>query len=106
VTPNARLLEAIRSLPPTDRQNRLMRIGDREIALAMMHMQDADRAEVLSVVARPKAQRVRDELRLQQRLSIRYDDYLVAVRHVIANLRTTATKAVLGSYIRPRNRNR
>ena len=104
VTPNQRLLDAFRALSPTDRQNRLMRIGDREIALAMMYMKEPDRASLLSCLGAEKVRRVRDELRLHERLSIRYDDYLVAVSHVRKNLQSTAGKAVIGSYLRPRGR--
>jgi hypothetical protein len=81
-----------------------MRIGDREIALAMMYMQEADRSFVLSCLAPVKARRVRDELRLHERLAIRYDDYLAAVVHVMRNLESSLNKAVLGSYLRPRGR--
>jgi hypothetical protein len=104
VTPNDRLLAAFRALSATDRQNRLMRIGDREIALAMMYMKEPDRASLLSHVGPEKVRRVRDELTLHERLSVRYDDYLVAVSHVRRNLESTGSRAVLGSYLRPRGR--
>ena len=78
-----------------------MRIGDREIALSMTYMAEADRTFLLANVGARKATRVRDELRLQARMAIRHQDYLAAVAHVRDCLITTATRAVLGSYIRP-----
>ena len=101
-TPQQRLLETLRELTPTERQNRLMRIGDREIAMAVTHMSEADRTFVLTHIAPQKTARVRDELRLQARMAIRPRDYLAAVAHVRSCLISTATRAVLGSYIRPR----
>ena len=104
MSPNARLLSALRALSPTDRQNRLMRIGDREIAMAMMHLADTERDAILSSLGPVKAGRVRDELLLQQRLNLRHADYLAAVAHLERNLAHPAAKAVLGSWIRPRGR--
>jgi hypothetical protein len=104
VTPNERLLAAFRALSPADRQNRCMRIGDRELALAMRYMTEPDRALLLSRLGPEKVKRVRDELLLHERLSIRYDDYLLAVAHVARNLDRPGGKAALGSYLRPRGR--
>ena len=100
--PGNRLLEVIRSLPAVERQNRLARIGDREIALTMMYMSDRDRALVLSHLPPQKTRRVREELELQRHLAIRYPDYLLAVAHVESNLRRPTSRTTLGSWLRPR----
>jgi hypothetical protein len=82
-----------------------MRIGDREIAMAMMYMQAPERALMLSHLGPEKVRRVREELALHERLAIRYDDYLHAVALVLRNLEVAATRrTALGSYLRPRGR--
>lgn len=103
-TPQEMLLETARSLTPAERQNRLMRIGDREVALAMTYMGDGDRAFLLSCVGAQKAARIRDEITLQSRLAVSHRDYLAAVAHVRGCLTTPSKPAVMGSYIRPRGR--
>lgn len=103
-TPTEALLQAMRRLAPAVRQNRLMRIGDREIAMVMAHMGEADRAFLLSCVGPQKGRRIHDEMKLQARLAVRHEDYLAAIAHVRRCLATTTTRARLGSYIRPRGR--
>jgi hypothetical protein len=85
-----------------EKQNRLSRIGDREIALSMMYMRDPDRNAILACLPRPKADRVREELVLHRRLRITYQDYLRAVELVSDSVSGTGGKRALGSYLRPR----
>ncbi len=61
-SPNDRLAAALRALPPVEAQNRLMRLGDREIALSMMYMKMKDRGALLALLPAPKARRIADEL--------------------------------------------
>ncbi len=99
---NAALLDAMRSLPRVQLQNRLMRLAARELAVAMRLMADADRALALEVLPAPMASRVREELSLQRRRRVSPRDYLVFVGHVLASLREEGAPRGLSSYIRPR----
>jgi cytosine/adenosine deaminase-related metal-dependent hydrolase len=104
MSPVQRLLETFRGMEPADRQNRLMRLGDREIAMAMTHMKEEDRDLLLSCLGRAKVQRIRDEMRLQARLAVSQRDYLKALALVEHGLGSAGGRAALGSYIRPRGR--
>lgn len=100
-SPNDRLASALRALGPVEAQNRLMRLGDREIALSMMYMSDRDRGALLALLPPPKAQRVHDEMVLHRRLVIRYDQYVTAVNAVLSSLQESR-RAAFRSYLRPR----
>ena len=102
MTPNDRLLGIVRALPMVEKQNRLSRIGDREIALAMKHMRDSDRNAILACLPPPKAKRIREELALHARLRITYQDYLKAVELVSESVSGARRQRTLGSYLRPR----
>ncbi len=102
MTPNDQLLALVRGLTPVERQNRLSRIGDREIALAMLYMRDPDRTMVLSHLPPAKTRRIREELRLHTRLRITYADYLKAVELVSHGVSGSRGRGSLGSYLRPR----
>ncbi|HUX12379.1 MAG TPA: hypothetical protein VMW87_05085 [Spirochaetia bacterium] len=111
-----RLLQLVKTLSPVDRQNRLMATPDRELALAMMYMDEPDRKKFLSVVSIAKRRRIEDELRLESHLSIRYEHFRRAMEAVMVRLYHSATSvgdaaspgssngrpAPLRSYLRPR----
>ena len=101
-SPNTTLVRIMRSQPSVDAHNRLMRMTDREIGLSMMYMDQADRNYVLALVPGPKARRVREELALQERLTIRYDQYVTAVNHVTQMLQAGSGEKAFRSYLRPR----
>ncbi len=100
-SPNDRLVAALHALGAVEAQNSLMRLGDREIALAMMYMRDKDRGALLALLPVPKAQRITSEMRLHRRLVIRYDQYVTAVESVLASLEQRG-RAAFRSYLRPR----
>ena len=102
MTPNQRLVAALQGMPRVDRQNRLMGISDREIAVAMMYMEDRDRNHIFAVISPVKSRRIQEELRLHERLTIRYDDYVKAVQEVLGRLESGPQKSRFKSYLRPR----
>jgi len=105
LSPNDQLLRALAGLPRVEAHNRLTRLGDREVALAMMYMRDADRAALLALLPAAKARRVGEEMVLHRRLAIRYDQYTAAVDAVVAALaapREGARRHAFRSYLRPR----
>lgn len=98
--PHRRVLDLMRAIPAVDTQNRLLRIGDKELATSMIYMADHERESIFVVLGRTKGARVRQELERQQRSRIVYDHYETAVRVVIRALegaRATAPR----SYYRP-----
>jgi hypothetical protein len=101
MTPNERLIHRARGLPKVRVQNGLMRSGDREIALSMMYMEDSDRAYFFSFLPAAKAKRIREELSLQQRLKITYDQYKKAITALTENLGNDRGGDSIKSYIRP-----
>jgi hypothetical protein len=82
-----------------------MRLGDREIALAMLYMADRDRAALLAVLPQAKAERVWSEVELHKRLAIRYDQYVAAVGTVLAGLEARKQQP-FRSYLRPKRDDR
>lgn len=103
-TPNQRLVDIIRGLPSVEAQNRLMGLADREIAMCMAYMGDADRYYILDLLAPAKAVRIEEEIRLQKRLNVRYDQYLKTIENVIKKVERKGRAENFRSYIRPRRR--
>ena len=79
-----------------------MRVSDREIALAMMYMEDRDRGYLFSLLSQKKVSRIREELTLHSRLRITYDQYNKAVSAIIEALESGGKSGQLKSYLRPR----
>ena len=100
-TPNYRLVRRVRSLPKVRVQNGLMRAGDREIALSMMYMEDTDRAFFFSRLPQAKVKRIKEELALQSRLRITYDQYVKAIETVIKGVESNRGGTSFRSYLRP-----
>jgi len=100
-SPNDKLVRRIRSLPRVAVQNSLMRVGDRQIALSMMFMEDADREFIFSVLPIAKVKRIREELKLQRRLKITYDQYKKSVAIVYQGVMRDRGNDTTRSYIRP-----
>ncbi len=82
-------------------QNRLMRSCDRQIALSMMFMAEDDRAFLLSLLPAAKVRRIREELQLQNRLKITYDQYKKAVTALIEGVMSDRAGDSVRSYLRP-----
>ena len=100
-SPNDILVEKLRIFPKVRVQNGLMRQADRPIALAMMYMEDGDRNRIIANLGSKKGNRVRDEIQYQQRLSVTYDQYRIAVSRVLDLLREARNSGPVKSYIRP-----
>jgi hypothetical protein len=82
-----------------------MRLGDREIALAMMYMENPDRTALLALLPAAKVRRIREEMALHRRLAIRHEQYLAAIERVLEGLADGAPGG-FRSYLRPRQRRR
>ena len=103
-TPNSVLIGLTKALSPVQLQNRLMRSGDREIAMAMLYMEDADRERIIGSLGAGKGRRVREELSFQRHVRITYELYRAAVDTLVSTLNRENGSAALRSYIRPTDR--
>jgi hypothetical protein len=104
--PVEELAQTIRSLPPVQLQNRLMRLAAREIAVAARFLAEADQALVFSALPPGLAGRVREEMTLMKRRRVSGRDQIVFVRQVLTSLRQEAAPRGIGSYLRPVRRDR
>ena len=95
-----RLLALIKALGPAGAQNTLMRLSDRELSIAMTHMEESERDRVFIHLSPAKGGRVREEISLQRQLRITVAQYRQVVEAVLAQLRTPGVPATR-SYIRP-----
>ena len=87
-----------------DAQNRLMSMTAREIALAMICMEDGDRSYLLSLLSPAKSSRVCEEIELQERLSIGFKQYLKAVEQATGKLQAPGKTSSIKSYLRLKRR--
>ncbi len=99
-TPDRRLLKLIRLLPPSEVQNRLMRISDREIAVSLLYLEKEERAFILSFLGGAKKSRVQEEMEYTDRLRIRYPEYRLMIENVIKQIGGSGG-GPLRSYLRP-----
>ncbi len=99
--PDRALAAAAAAAGPVQVQNVLMKTGDRDLALAMMYLEEHERAELLGRVSSRKAARVRAELQLQERLRIEYRHYLDAVHRLTAELGGERCPRSSAGYLRP-----
>ncbi len=100
------LLRRLRALAPVQAENRLMRVSDREIALAIFAMGPQERGRILSILAVEKRRRVEQETRLLRRLAIRPEQRRTAIAHLIQLVGSERYTGSLSGYLRPLARGR
>lgn len=66
-----------------------------------MYMQDIDRMFTFTLLPAPKCERIREELKLHNRLRITYDQYKKAMSATLSALSGIKGEEPLQSYIRP-----
>lgn len=98
---HATVLALIRALPSVEVHNRLMRVTDRDVALAILHMADSDAAWLLHFLGETKAARVRAEYARIARARFVPEQRAAALRVVEAALRGERAVAGTRSYFRP-----
>jgi hypothetical protein len=96
------LLRLVAKLPVVQVQNRFMSCTDRDFALALMGLQDEDAEHLLALVSPSKANRVREEVRLQEARHVEGEHVVVALKSIILSLESNRTVAGRRSYLRPR----
>lgn len=100
-SPDQRLIKLIRSLPPQEAQNRLMRVTDRELAISILYMEKPEQKLVLQRLGASKSRRVRQELDYVSHLRLRYPQYRDVIEQVIERI-SGRSDGSIRSYIRPR----
>ena len=100
------LLTLIESLAAVQVQNRLMACTDRDIGLSLLGVDEHAVDRVLHHVSPKKAERIRDEIRMDRSRHVESRYVAMAVRTVIASLQSERAVAGSRSYLRPRRRRR
>ena len=98
--PHRKIVELLKAIPAVDAQNRLLRLGDKEIAMSLLYMAENEQKTVISLLGESKGRRVWDELERQIRSHVAAPYYEAAVRTVIRTLEG-ATVDAPKSYYRP-----
>jgi len=101
-----RLIELVRALPAVQVQNRLMACTDRDIALSLAGTTSEEEASVLVHLARRKADRVREELALEERRRVDEKHIVYSLDLLIASLLGDRVMTGRRSYVRPRRPDR
>ncbi|MDA3948571.1 MAG: hypothetical protein PF508_05010 [Spirochaeta sp.] len=104
--PHRTIIDLLAEIPAVDAQNRLMRIGDKEIAMSLLFMADGEQDRIVNLLGRGKGTRVRDELTRQRHSRIADTTYETAVRTVIRALQGGRTEAPRTYYRPTRSRTR
>jgi hypothetical protein len=99
-SPGRRILDLLTALPRVDGQNRLLRVSDRDLALALLYMEGIDRDRVLDLVGTGKSSRVRLELDRIERSRVEYRHHEMAAALVARVLEGSATRGA-SSFYRP-----
>ncbi len=98
--PHRKIVELLRIIPAVDAQNRLLRLGDKELAMSLLYMAEREQNTVISLLGESKGRRVRDELERQSRSRVAAPYYEAAVRTVVRTLEGAVVDAPK-SYYRP-----
>ena len=101
ISPNDMLVRRVRALPRVTVQNALMRLTDRQIALSLRYMEESDRIFLYRLLPETKVRRIREELRLQERVRITYGQYRKTINAVIDALAGGTSGGPRQSYLRP-----
>ena len=95
-------MQALHSHTGITLQNTLMKIPDREVAVALLKLDEKERSLVFSHLSRAKTERVQQEIRYQQTLDIPHDRYEKIVHTFISYFQPGKKLYRYTSYIRPK----
>ncbi|TVR68219.1 MAG: hypothetical protein EA427_11010 [Spirochaetaceae bacterium] len=107
IAPHQHIMNLVRALPAVDVQNRLLRVRDTDLALAMLYMVEDERNTIIALAGPAKGGRVREALARLEHTRIRYDQYEQTAGIVIRMLQNTVPGSSLEagkerrSYYRP-----
>jgi flagellar motor switch protein FliG len=100
------LVKLLHTLPPIQAHNTLMTISDRELALCLQDMNEAEAYRLLSLISPAKKKRVEEEVHLQKRLDISAIQFEKARERVISILASLGRGKEFKSYLRPKGKQR
>ena len=98
------LISIIKATPKIYTQNKLMGCTDREIALLMLYMNDAEKNYIYSLIAPSKSERIKQEIILLKRIKIADNVKKSVYVRLIDRFKGGNYKPGPTSYIKPRNR--
>lgn len=95
------LLEAARSALPATAQARLLNSADRDLAVALWPLEEAERREVLELVGAAKAARLADELERMEHVRLPPETVGVVARHLAAHILGDRPLGPASRYFKP-----
>ncbi|MBN2444361.1 MAG: hypothetical protein JXJ04_23565 [Spirochaetales bacterium] len=84
-------------------QNILMASADREIAIALLYLEDTDKEFVFSFIAASKEDRIKEEMRLLKKTKITDERYRLILSRLINRLKGKGEGPHRRSYFKPRS---
>lgn len=100
----AALLQAVRGIPAATAQQKLSATADRDLSIALLRIEGADRDFILSFVSAEKRHRVLLEIERVRRAHLGPREKSIIMSRVIQHVRGTGSQAFKGSWFRPRPR--
>ena len=97
-------LKLIQSYPFAQAQNCLMRLTDRELAIAAMHLDEQETDYLFSFIPAGKKTRVAEEICYNRRLNVDDEQYNTITLNIIHRLTSNRPLPKTGSYIRRKKR--
>lgn len=102
MTSEETLTALIQSQSKANLQNTFMRLTDREVAVSLRFIDEEPRQNVMNLLPRAKAERIREEMRLLRgRIKVPPKKYSEIINHVIAVLQGRR-RGNVSSYIKPK----
>ena len=98
------LAEAARGMPAAAAQQRLSGTPDRDLAIALLRAEEADRGFLLSFVNAEKRRRVLQEIERLRRVRLEPAAVRLVLAKVIRGLTGPSAAASRGSWFRPRKK--
>lgn len=95
-------LSLLRNMTHVTTQNKLMACTDREIAAAMLYMDDVNREYVFSFLARSKEERIKEEIRLLKKTRITNEQYRKILSRLTKHINGEGSGPQQRSYFKPR----
>jgi hypothetical protein len=94
-------LEALRSEPTTSAQARLLNSADRDLAVVLWALEEAERAEILALVGPTKAARLLDELERMEHVRLPPETVGAVARHLATHLSGGRPLGPASRYFKP-----
>jgi hypothetical protein len=96
------LLSILRNMTHVDAQNKLMACTDREIAVAILYMNDDNREFIFTFLAQSKIERINEEIKVLKKKKITDERYRKIITRLIKHLKGEGSDPRGRSYFKPR----